>query len=70
MAAETIAELPQTGFVRERELIPNHVPFSHATLWRQVKAKRFPAPVRLSDNITAWRCADVHAWLESREVAA
>ena len=42
------------------------VPFSSATLWRKVKAGEFPAPVKLSDRVTAWRCSDVLAWLQSR----
>lgn len=61
--------LPATGFMRERDLIGNAqargpIPFSHATLWRKVKAQQFPAPVKLSAGITAWRVEDVRAWIE------
>lgn len=45
------------------------LPVSPATLWRWVKAGRFPAPVRLSDSVTAWRWADVQAWLEQQAAA-
>jgi hypothetical protein len=45
---------------------PGLVPFSSATLWRKVKAGAFPAPVKLSERVTAWRAADVKAWLEAR----
>lgn len=66
MAAEVVlTELPATGFVRESQFVPHIIPFSHATLWRNVKAKRFPAPVKLSTNVTAWKCADIHAWINS-----
>ena len=59
--------LPETGFVRQsRQLVPNVVPFSPATLWRLVKAGKFPAPVHLSDRITAWRVEDVRAWMQAR----
>jgi prophage regulatory protein len=59
------AELPQTGFVRQSELIPNPIPFSPATLWRKVKDGTFPAPVKLSERVTAWRVEDVRAWMQS-----
>jgi hypothetical protein len=65
--------LPETGFVRERDLVGDAkkairgiIPFSHATLWRKVKAEQFPAPVKLSENVTAWRVEDVRNWLASR----
>jgi predicted DNA-binding transcriptional regulator AlpA len=41
------------------------VPFSPATLWRKVKAKQFPAPLKLSERATAWRVEDVRACCSS-----
>jgi prophage regulatory protein len=41
------------------------LPFSAATLWRKVKANTFPAPVKLSERITAWRAEEVIAWMAS-----
>lgn len=71
---EQITVLPTTGFVRERDLIGNAkeavrgiISFSHATLWRNVKAQQFPAPVKLSTNVTAWRVEEVRVWMETRE---
>jgi prophage regulatory protein len=58
--------LPKTGFVRQSQLVPDVLPFSSATLWRLVKAGKFPSPVRLSDRITAWRIEDVRAWMQTR----
>lgn len=66
--------LPETGFVREKQLVnqpakggqPERagiVAVSHATLWRMVATKRFPAPVKLSEGVTAWRVEDVRQWL-------
>jgi prophage regulatory protein len=57
-------QLPAEGFVRQAGLIPDIVPFSPATLWRKVKSRDFPAPVKLSTRITAWRVQDVREWLE------
>ena len=34
--------------IRETELVESVVPFSRATLWRRVKAGRFPEPAKLS----------------------
>lgn len=57
--------LPLEGFIRQSALIPNIVPFSAATLWRKVKSKEFPAPLKLSERVTAWRVEDVRAWLRA-----
>lgn len=66
-------DLPTTGYVRETQLIGDRrkgtagvVPFSHATLWRKVGTGEFPAPVKLSAGITAWKVEDVRAWMEGR----
>jgi hypothetical protein len=49
-----------------REAEPGILPFSSPTLWRLVKAGKFPAPVKLSERVTAWRVEDVRAWMQSR----
>ena len=65
-----VGDLPATGYVRQSQLIPAIVPFSSATLWRSVKAGTFPAPVKLSDRVTAWRVEDIRVWMKSRSAAA
>jgi prophage regulatory protein len=57
----------KTGYVRERQLIEQLVPFSQSTLRRKIKAGEFPAPIRLSAGIVAWRRSDVEAWIKARE---
>lgn len=42
------------------------LPVSGATIWRWVKDGKFPAPVRLSSNITAWPVEAVEAWERER----
>ena len=61
--------LPRTGFIRQ-SLLLKCLPFSKSTLWRWVKAGLFPAPVRLSVGITAWRAEDVQRWIAEREGGA
>ena len=64
--------LPGSAFVRESQLVydpsrpefPAPLPFSAATLWRKVAAGTFPKPVKLSTRVTAWRVAEVRAFLE------
>ncbi|MDR1461786.1 MAG: AlpA family phage regulatory protein [Azoarcus sp.] len=56
-------KLPETCFIRERSLL-ELVPISHATLWRRVKEKTFPAPIKLSERVTVWRLAEIHAWMD------
>lgn len=57
--------LPATGFVRIASLRPI-VPFSYSTLWRRVRTGTFPAPVKISERITAWRVEDIRAWLDQQ----
>ena len=64
--ARPIGELPATGFVRQSQLIPAPVPFSSATLWRKVKAGTFPAPVKLSERVTAWKVESIREWLDAQ----
>lgn len=35
---------------------------SVATVWRLVKLKNFPAPVKLSPGCTRWCIADLESW--------
>lgn len=61
-----IDEMPDSGYLRERQLLAIGVlPFSKYTLWRKVREGKFPAPVKLSEAITAWRVGDVRGWLRS-----
>jgi predicted DNA-binding transcriptional regulator AlpA len=63
--------LPETGFVRQAQLVGDRkktitpiIPFSATTLWRKIARNEFPAPVKLSEGITAWRVEDVREWLK------
>ena len=61
----SIKHLPPQGMSRASQLIP-FLPFGSSTLWAWSRDGRFPAPVKLSPTMTAWRNADVIEWLESR----
>ncbi|NRF70353.1 AlpA family phage regulatory protein [Aquincola sp. S2] len=72
--------MPQPLYYRESQLIGRRatptrsartglLPFSSATLWRMVRAGKFPKPVKLADRVTAWPASDVDAWRQSRTAA-
>jgi len=60
--------LPTTGYVRQAQLLAGVVPFSASTLWRRVRDHSFPAPVKLSAGVTAWRAEEVRAWMENQPI--
>ncbi|MBL8346157.1 MAG: AlpA family phage regulatory protein [Rubrivivax sp.] len=64
-ATNTAACLPDTGFLRQRQVLA-FVPISKSTLWRRVRARSFPSPVKLSARVTAWRAEDVRRWISEQ----
>jgi prophage regulatory protein len=45
------------------------VRFSKATLHRKIKSGAFPAPLKISDRIVAWRRTEIYEWISKRERA-
>ncbi len=39
---------------------------SGSHIWALVKSGKFPKPIKLSENCTAWNAADVEAWSQAR----
>jgi predicted DNA-binding transcriptional regulator AlpA len=62
----TFDNLPDSGYLRQAQLIPAVVPFSSATLWRKCKAGHFPKPVKLSERVTAWNVGQVREFLKTQ----
>jgi prophage regulatory protein len=60
--------MESNSFIRQKQLLLQ-LPFSAPTLWRKVKAGSFPKPIKLGENITAWRVADIDAWLKELDRA-
>ena len=58
-------ELPSEGFVRLRTVLAVF-PVNRWEWRRGVKAGRYPAPVRLSPRVHAWKVADIRALIEAR----
>nr|WP_297383454.1 AlpA family phage regulatory protein [uncultured Roseateles sp.] len=55
-------DLPATGFLRQPQVLA-FVPISKSTLWRRIKARTFPLPLKLSPRVTVWRVEDVRNWI-------
>lgn len=55
--------LPLTGFVRLPTVL-YHFPVSRSAWWQGVKDGRFPEPVKLGPNTTAWKAEDIRALIE------
>jgi prophage regulatory protein len=71
--------LPETGYFRIWHIlgdknaeppIPPLIPISKSTWWSGIKSGRFPAPVKLAPNISAWRIKDISELMESWEEQA
>ncbi len=66
-------DLPAIGFVRAKQLSnqpggrPGVLGISRTTLWRMVADGEFPAPVKLSPGVTAWRVESVREWIATRQ---
>lgn len=69
-AASTFDNLPDSAYIRQRELLNSVLPFSSATLWRKCKAGEFVAPVSLSARVTAWNVGQVRQWLQTQAQSA
>lgn len=55
--------LPDSAYIRKKQLIPNVVPISSATLHRKCKAGQFPPSYKLFSRVSAWRVGDVRSFL-------
>lgn len=64
----TMDLLPDGGFIRQAQVLRS-IPVSRSTLWRWVRAGDFPAPVKLSVQVSAWRVSDVRQWMSERSQA-
>ncbi len=50
--------IPEVGFIRLKEVLMV-IPVGKSSWWAGVKAGRYPKPVKLSANCTAWKAEDI-----------
>ena len=57
-------DLPDLALIQVKSLIDYKVvPYSVTSIWRFVRKGQFPAPIKVSDGITAWRVGDIRKYL-------
>ena len=62
----TFDDLPDLALIQIRPLINYGVlPYSATTIWRKCRIGEFPAPIKISAGITAWRVGDIREYLVS-----
>ena len=66
---ELISTLPTQGMSRAKTILP-FLPFSRTTLHEWSRDGRFPAGIRLSTTVVAWRNSEVLAWIESHSTSS
>lgn len=68
-----MSSIPADGFLRLKQIIgdpksdppvPAIVPVSKSTWWEGIRQGRYPKPVKLGPNTTAWRVRDIRRLIE------
>lgn len=59
-------DLPDIAMIQVGPLINfNVLPYSATTIWRKCRTGEFPAPIKMSSGITAWKVGDIRKYLEA-----
>jgi len=53
---------PQAGYLRIAQVL-QLIPVGKSTFWNWVKTGKAPAPVKLSERVTAWKAEDIHNFI-------
>lgn len=68
MAAKIIGTpvpaLPETGYMRLPAVL-HYIPVSKSTWWSGIRIGTYPAGVKLSARVTAWRAEDIRTLIQS-----
>lgn len=59
--------LPLQGMSRAKDILPL-LPFGRTTLHEWSRDGRFPASIRLSPTIVAWKNSEVLEWLDNKSL--
>lgn len=69
LASRYAPALPETGFLRQPQVLA-FVPISKSTLWRRIRARTFPEPLKLSARITVWKAEDIRRWIAQQAIGS
>lgn len=56
-------------YLREEQVL-QYTTLSHATMWREIKAGRFPKQIRLSPGRVGWKASEISQWMTDPEAYA
>ena len=70
MALDTFRQALDAKALARRRQVEQLVQLSRSTIYANVKAGTFPAPIRIGARAVAWRLSDLEAWLEARPLAS
>ncbi|MBY5524448.1 helix-turn-helix transcriptional regulator [Rhizobium leguminosarum] len=62
----TTSALPETGLLRLPDVL-RYIPVSRSTIYSKIKSGAWPAPVRISQRVVAWKASDIRDLLERFE---
>ena len=65
--SDLVKLLPPQGMSRARDILP-FLPFGRTTLHEWSRDGRFPASVRLSPTMVAWKNSEVLEWLDNKSL--
>jgi prophage regulatory protein len=57
------AKFPETGYLRLPDVL-YYFPVSKSTWWAGVTSRKYPAGIKLSVRVTAWRAEDIRALIQ------
>ena len=50
--------------------VKNRIGVSGSSIWAWSKIGKFPAPIKISSNVTVWKVSEVEFWAEARIAAS
>ncbi len=56
----------ENGMIRWPQVRQQYLPVCYNTMRSMVADGRFPAPIKLSPRVIAWRISDLREWLQAR----
>lgn len=60
--------MPTKQYLSDKEITERYS-IARATVWRWVAEGRFPSPVKIGNNCTRWKIADLEQWEAKMEGA-
>jgi len=64
-----LSELDPDSFLRVNQIVPGLLKINKGTWWKWVREGKAPAAHKLGPAVTAWRVADLRAFLKVQEAA-